>query len=100
MFPIHNESGKVIAFGGRAMNDEDQPLFAGESLAMLAVVTIGGAYAVLAYVAQDAVAEDIPSDALEREACQGRPPPAWTRPEAASTPQCGIGQGTHEHPKS
>src|SRR4051812_44135722 len=22
MFPIHNESGKVIAFGGRAMNDE------------------------------------------------------------------------------
>ena len=22
MFPIHNESGKVIAFGGRAMRDE------------------------------------------------------------------------------
>ena len=27
MFPIHNESGKVIAFGGRAMNDEDQPKY-------------------------------------------------------------------------
>jgi DNA primase len=24
MFPIHNESGKVIAFGGRAMRDDDQ----------------------------------------------------------------------------
>jgi DNA primase len=24
MFPIHNESGKVIAFGGRAMRDQDQ----------------------------------------------------------------------------
>jgi len=23
MFPIHNESGKVIAFGGRAMRGED-----------------------------------------------------------------------------
>ncbi len=27
MFPIHNESGKVIAFGGRSMNDEDQPKY-------------------------------------------------------------------------
>ncbi len=27
MFPIHNESAKVIAFGGRAMNDEDQPKY-------------------------------------------------------------------------
>jgi DNA primase len=27
MFPIHNESGKVIAFGGRAMNEEDQPKY-------------------------------------------------------------------------
>ncbi len=27
MFPIHNESGKAIAFGGRAMNDEDQPKY-------------------------------------------------------------------------
>jgi len=27
MFPIHNESGKVIAFGGRAMNDDDQPKY-------------------------------------------------------------------------
>ena len=27
MFPIHNESGKVIAFGGRAMQDEDQPKY-------------------------------------------------------------------------
>jgi DNA primase len=27
MFPIHNESGKPIAFGGRAMRDEDQPKY-------------------------------------------------------------------------
>jgi len=27
MFPIHNESGKVIAFGGRAMRDEEQPKY-------------------------------------------------------------------------
>ncbi len=27
MFPIHNESGKVIAFGGRAMRKEDQPKY-------------------------------------------------------------------------
>jgi DNA primase len=27
MFPIHNESGKVIAFGGRALRDEDQPKY-------------------------------------------------------------------------
>jgi DNA primase len=27
MFPIHNESGKVIAFGGRSMNDGDQPKY-------------------------------------------------------------------------
>jgi DNA primase len=27
MFPIHNESAKVIAFGGRAMRDEDQPKY-------------------------------------------------------------------------
>ncbi len=27
MFPIHNESGKVIGFGGRALNDEDQPKY-------------------------------------------------------------------------
>jgi DNA primase len=27
MFPIHNESGKVIAFGGRAMTDEEQPKY-------------------------------------------------------------------------
>ena len=27
MFPIHNESGKVIAFGGRAMKDDDQPKY-------------------------------------------------------------------------
>jgi DNA primase len=27
MFPIHNESGKVIGFGGRALADEDQPKY-------------------------------------------------------------------------
>jgi DNA primase len=27
MFPIHNESGKVIAFGGRAMKPEDEPKY-------------------------------------------------------------------------
>ncbi len=27
MFPIHNESGKVIAFGGRAMRDGDNPKY-------------------------------------------------------------------------
>jgi DNA primase len=27
MFPIHNESGKVIAFGGRAMREEDTPKY-------------------------------------------------------------------------
>jgi DNA primase len=27
MFPIHNESGKIIAFGGRAMGDDDQPKY-------------------------------------------------------------------------
>ncbi len=27
VFPIHNESGKVIAFGGRALRDEDQPKY-------------------------------------------------------------------------
>lgn len=27
MFPIHNESGKVIGFGGRALGDEDQPKY-------------------------------------------------------------------------
>jgi DNA primase len=31
MFPIHNESGKVIAFGGRAMRDEDQPKYLNSS---------------------------------------------------------------------
>jgi DNA primase len=27
MFPIHNESGKVIAFGGRAMRPDDEPKY-------------------------------------------------------------------------
>jgi len=27
MFPIHDESGKAVAFGGRAMRDEDQPKY-------------------------------------------------------------------------
>lgn len=27
IFPIHNEAGKVIAFGGRALNEEDQPKY-------------------------------------------------------------------------
>lgn len=27
MFPIHNESGKVIAFGGRALGPDDQPKY-------------------------------------------------------------------------
>ncbi len=27
MFPIHNESGKVIAFGGRALRDQDNPKY-------------------------------------------------------------------------
>jgi DNA primase len=27
MFPIHNETGKIIGFGGRALNDEDQPKY-------------------------------------------------------------------------
>ena len=27
MFPIHNESGKVIAFGGRGLREEDQPKY-------------------------------------------------------------------------
>jgi|HubBroStandDraft_5_1064220.scaffolds.fasta_scaffold05252_6 DNA primase len=31
MFPIHNESGKVIAFGGRAMREEDQPKYLNSS---------------------------------------------------------------------
>ncbi len=31
MFPIHNESGKVIGFGGRAMRDADQPKYLNSS---------------------------------------------------------------------
>jgi DNA primase len=31
MFPIHNESGKVIAFGGRAMRDGDEPKYLNSS---------------------------------------------------------------------
>ena len=27
MFPIHDESGKVIGFGGRALAAEDQPKY-------------------------------------------------------------------------
>jgi DNA primase len=27
MFPIHNESGKIIAFGGRALAEQDQPKY-------------------------------------------------------------------------
>src|SRR5205814_10657353 len=27
MFPIHNERGNVMAFGGRALKDEDQPKY-------------------------------------------------------------------------
>jgi DNA primase len=27
LFPIHNETGKVIGFGGRALKDEDQPKY-------------------------------------------------------------------------
>ena len=27
MFPIHGENGKVIAFGGRAMRDDEQPKY-------------------------------------------------------------------------
>ena len=27
MFPIHNESGKVIAFGGRAMRSDEEPKY-------------------------------------------------------------------------
>lgn len=27
MFPIHNESGKVIGFGGRALSDDDKPKY-------------------------------------------------------------------------
>ncbi len=35
MFPIHNESGKVIGFGGRALNDEDQPKYLNSSKSLL-----------------------------------------------------------------
>src|SRR5579883_660212 len=31
MFPIHNDAGKVIAFGGRALRDEDQPKYLNSS---------------------------------------------------------------------
>jgi DNA primase len=31
MFPIHNEAGQVIAFGGRAMRDQDQPKYLNSS---------------------------------------------------------------------
>jgi len=31
MFPIHNESGKVIAFGGRAIHGDDQPKYMNSS---------------------------------------------------------------------
>lgn len=31
IFPIHNEAGKVIAFGGRALRDEDQPKYLNSS---------------------------------------------------------------------
>lgn len=31
MFPIHNESGKVIAFGGRALSAEDEPKYLNSS---------------------------------------------------------------------
>jgi len=31
MFPIHNETGQLIAFGGRALNDEDQPKYLNSS---------------------------------------------------------------------
>jgi DNA primase len=31
MFPIHNEAGGVIAFGGRAMRDQDQPKYLNSS---------------------------------------------------------------------
>lgn len=31
MFPIHNESGHVIAFGGRAMRDQDEPKYLNSS---------------------------------------------------------------------
>jgi DNA primase len=31
MFPIHNESGKVMAFGGRAMRDQDEPKYLNSS---------------------------------------------------------------------
>jgi DNA primase len=31
MFPIHNESGQLIAYGGRALNDDDQPKYLNSS---------------------------------------------------------------------